>query len=172
MGIFLQEVGHCIFSFGQWCFLAQWTEMYCNEFNCTTWESGSMCCVFLHTDSVSKSLCVVLLKTETLILLLFIATVDHKIWGKKARSDHIANNLENKTSSCHSTTELLLDMTRIFSPFPGVVSVFPQISRRVQTRPGEHVWQHIGSILTLCDAEFFFFVLFPWNQGFTEQQTG
>lgn len=142
MGVFVQEVGRCIFSFGQWRFLAPQTEMYCNEFNCSTWESGNTCCVFLHTDSVSKSLCVVYLKTETLVLVLncLIAAVDHKICEKKkARSDHIASNLENKTCSCHCATELLLDMTHIFSPFSGVVSVFPQISRRVQTHPGEHV---------------------------------
>lgn len=61
--------------------------MYCNEFNCTTWESGSTCCVFLHTDSLSKSLCVVHLKTETLILVLncFTAAVDRKICPEKKK---------------------------------------------------------------------------------------
>lgn len=48
---------------------------------------------------------------------------------------------------------------RHFSPFSWLVS-FPQISGRVQTRPGEHVWLH-G--LTLCGANggrYYFRVLY------------
>lgn len=169
MGIFLQEVGRCIFSLGQWCFLAPWTEMYCNEFNCRTWESGSMCCVFLHTDSVSKSLCVVFLKTETLMLVLncFIAAVDHKILEKKAHSDHIANNLENKTCSCHSTTELLLDMTHIFFPISRCCLCLPT-DKQACPDPSWRAcvtthWFHFN---TLRCRNYYYFFTFPMKPGF------